>query len=366
MVNRTPPSSRTKLIMRTHKVATNQPQQYRYYLLLFSIQSISLIGLLLLSFDNLGVKCQQEQEQQQQVVSKNLPDLTSGTSDEPIVAIVGQDAFISCVAKNLQNYTIIWRYTNDANAPGATSIDQSDNSTTTATTSGEKSTGAELELASQILTAGRQRVVEDDRFSVIQSHDTWLLKISNVRQADTGTYICHTNSSPRVRVLRILSVLRPAARGGSDSSVAGKFHNRIIFTYYNLYFLTRNPKPTISQLNTHSERLDHFDAIDYNFTECCRNEYVGPRCQRLCSFQQLASRYQSINIVHECFSALPSITRCMVAGRNVSDCCEKRHIPNKCHTMCGHQGDTSAMSVQDQAYCADYSASIMSCKYWLV
>lgn len=109
-------------------------------------------------------------------------------------------------------------------------------------------------------------------------------------------------------------------------------------------------------------KVRHFDDIDYNFTDCCRAEYVVPRCQRLCSFQQLASRYQSINIVHECFSALPSISRCMVAGRNVTDCCQKRHIPSRCNPMCGHLGDTSAMSVQDQSYCADYSAAIMSCK----
>lgn len=106
-----------------------------------------------------------------------------------------------------------------------------------------------------------------------------------------------------------------------------------------------------------------FDKIDYNFVDCCRAEYVLPRCQRLCSFQQLASRYQSINVVHECYSVLPSITRCMVAGRNNTDCCRKRHIPDKCNPMCGHQGDTAAMSVQDQSYCADYSATIMSCKY---
>ena len=68
-------------------------------------------------------------------------------------------------------------------------------------------------------------------------------------------------------------------------------------------------------------------------------------------------------MVHECYSTLPSITRCMVAGRNVTDCCQRRHIPARCNSMCGHTGDTSLMSVQDQTFCADYSAAIMSCKY---
>lgn len=266
--------------------------------------------------------------------SNKLPDLVSSTSDEPIVAIIGQDAFVSCVAKNLQNYTIIWRYTNDANAPG------SDNSNSNGNKPQQQqqevtSTTKQTEELGVILTAGRQRVISDDRFSVIQSHDTWLLKISNVRLSDTGTYICHTNSEPRVRVLRILSVIKPSGSSKQD-------------------------------VDAIDSKAQHFSDIDYNFTDCCRAEYVVPRCQRLCSFQQLASRYQSINIIHECYSSLPSISRCMVAGRNVTDCCDKRHIPSKCKPMCGHLGDTSAMSVQDQTYCADYSASIMSCKYSIV
>lgn len=276
------------------------------------------------------------QQQQQAPIrsssSDKLPDLVSSTSDEPIVAIIGQDAFISCVAKNLQNYTIIWRYTNDADAPGlvdtASNSQQAGNKLQQEVTSSTKQAD-ELGI---ILTAGRQRVISDDRFSVIQSHDTWLLKISNVRLSDTGTYICHTNSEPRVRVLRILSVIKPNGSSRQD-------------------------------VDAIDSKAQHFSDIDYNFTDCCRAEYVVPRCQRLCSFQQLASRYQSINIIHECYSSLPSISRCMVAGRNVTDCCDKRHTPSKCRPMCGHLGDTSAMSVQDQSYCADYSASIMSCKY---
>lgn len=149
--------------------------------------------------------------------SRRLPDLASATSTEPIVAVVGQDAFVSCVAKNLQNYTVIWRYTNDANAPAAlennsdTSLQAQQNNDQTGATSDATSGGG------IILTAGRQRVTSDDRFSVIQSHDTWLLKISNVKLADTGTYICHTNSQPRVRALRILSVIKPSASSTGDT-----------------------------------------------------------------------------------------------------------------------------------------------------
>lgn len=148
-------------------------------------------------------------------LNKHLPDLVSATSDEPIVAVVGQDAFISCVAKNLQNYTIIWRYTNDANAP-ADNANQQQPGEAQQDQPPTRSSAYNDELGA-ILTAGRQRVIADDRFSVIQSHETWLLKISNVRLADTGTYVCHTNSEPRVRALRILSVIKPGA-GQTDAS----------------------------------------------------------------------------------------------------------------------------------------------------
>lgn len=246
---------------------------------------------------------------------ESLPDLSSGTSDEPITALLGQDAFVSCVAKKLQNYTVIWRFSNDAHAPGLAN----------------DTSGGPDELGS-ILTAGRQRVVADERFSVIQSHDTWLLKITNVKLQDTGTYVCQTNSAPPVRALRILSVVRPSGQPGQ-----------------------------LAKQETEVERKQ-FEQIDYDFGECCKAEFVSSRCQRLCNFQQLSNRYQGINIVHECFSSLPTITRCMVGGRNMTDCCQQRHIPSTCNSMCGHSSDISSMSVQDQSYCADYSASIMSCK----
>lgn len=154
----------------------------------------------------------QAQRQRANAKKSNLPDLVSSTSDEPIVAVIGQDAFISCVAKNLQNYTIIWRYTNEANAPAGGDVEP-------APSNPEPTTKAADEVG-MILTAGRQRVIADDRFSVIQSHDTWLLKITNVRLSDTGTYICHTNSEPRVRALRILSVIKP---NSSQSEKSGRF-----------------------------------------------------------------------------------------------------------------------------------------------
>lgn len=333
--NRHRKRERTRLV-RIRKVDEKKRNQFKknQFVKLVSIISIYLL-LAIYSKNSFQQQQPEEGSQQQQQSSgrlasiKLLPDLTSSTSDEPVVAVVGQDAFLSCVAKNLQNYTIIWRYTNEANAPAGTT----------------GSSGGSQPETGIILTAGKQRVISDERYSVIQSHDTWLLKVSNVRLADTGTYICHTNSEPRVRALRILSVIKAGQTSGQTATGSG------------------SSSGDDSQDADFVKQEANFADIDYNFTDCCRGEFVSPRCQRLCQFKQLASRYQTINIVHECFSHLPSITRCMVVGRNVTDCCtSKRHIPSRCNSMCGHTSDNSQMSVQDQSYCADYSASIMSCK----
>lgn len=300
----------------------------------FYLQASVLIIVSLIGFSGLLIN----NFTQAKLLSSKLPDLASGTNDEPIVATAGQDAYISCVANNLQNYTIIWRFSNDAHAPGLAADDKLPESSSSATSSSDKL--EDVDATATILTAGRQRVTSDERFTVIRSHNTWLLKISNVKLGDTGTYICQTNSEPRVRALRILSVIRKPQASSSLSS------------------LNLNDDNTLSG-NLRGQHL----KLDYNFTECCKQEYVYPKCQKLCSIQQLASKYHTLNIVHECYNALPSITRCMVAGRNVVSCCERQHVPSRCHSMCGKSADAAmSVSIQDQTYCKDYSASIMSCK----
>lgn len=163
-------------------------------------------------------------------VTRRLPDLASGTSDEPIVALVGQDAYVSCVAKNLQNYTVIWKFSSDANAAVGAELREAPSTTTgppPANATGDEETDEfevvppSGEFATIILTAGRQRVTSDERFSVIRSHDTWLLKIKDAQQADTGSYICETNSAPPARAIRVLSVVVAASEAGPE--VEGKF-----------------------------------------------------------------------------------------------------------------------------------------------
>lgn len=226
-----------ELAARSNKCSNKMEHNQRYYLLssvtspriraLFCLSAV-ILALISININFAHVTCQQLSSARNDAQSRWLPDLTSATSTEPILAVVGQDAFVSCVAKNLQNYTIIWRYTNDANAPAALE----NNKTSDISSQNDDSTSG----GGIILTAGRQRVTSDDRFSIIQSHDTWLLKISNVKLADTGTYICHTNSQPRVRALRILSVIKPSASSTGDTGKSHRCslrrHHRWKFTCY--------------------------------------------------------------------------------------------------------------------------------------
>lgn len=333
------------------KMNTSNIFRYKYnYLLSILLMTASIMFLIGIDFISCGSDVISSMKQQQKQKSRlDLPDLVSATNDEPIVAVAGQDAYISCVANNLQNYSIIWRFTNEAHAPGLlapdspASLEASNNNNNNSSRRAGDIIDETSEMGT-IISANRQRVTSDDRFSVIRSHNTWLLHINDVKLSDTGTYICQTNSEPKVRAIRILSVIKPSKQKQKlDQDIDSKLE---------------------AELDPTQMRGQHFSDLNHNFTDCCRAEYVFPRCQKLCTLEQLASKYNSISMVHECYSALPSITRCMIAGRNVTDCCQRRHIPRRCNAMCGHSLEsTTSMSIRDQTYCADYSASILSCKY---
>lgn len=277
------------------------------------------------------------------LAAKNLPDL-SATSDKPTTAIIGEDVFLTCIVKNLQNHTIMWKFSNEVNAPAASDEFGVGSESPSVEPASKASLGDVAAANAILLTAGHEVITSDDRVSVIGSHDTWLLKIEKARQADTGTYFCQANSVPPVRAVRILSVI--PRTGDLD--------------------LLNKPEDELDE-----ERLEEFD---HNFSECCAVELVPSKCQPLCSFKTLSAHFQTLSIVNVCFSSLPIITKCMVAGRNVTSCCASRHVPGTCMQMCGHtsmQPTTGAeelahkdnsMSVQDQYACADYSAVVMSCK----
>lgn len=73
------------------------------------------------------------------MISTGIPSLDR-TSNEPLFAVVGEDALIDCRAEKLENYTILWRFLD------ATKKDDD---------------------AGEVLSAGPLRIVSDTRFEVL-------------------------------------------------------------------------------------------------------------------------------------------------------------------------------------------------------
>ncbi|GFY73092.1 RNA-directed DNA polymerase from mobile element jockey, partial [Trichonephila inaurata madagascariensis] len=113
---------------------------------------------------------------------------------EPLLAVAGDSVLIDCVVKNLQNYTIIWRRV----VPGSNKT--------------------------EILSAGEVRIIPDPRFSLLhqKGHETWVLQVQKAQVNDSGRYICEVNTSPRMQIYRLLSVVE---RTPSNSKAFPVDHN---------------------------------------------------------------------------------------------------------------------------------------------
>ena len=75
----------------------------------------------------------------------------------PLVVAEGQSAAITCVVRNIGNYTVLWRDQNDS-----------------------------------ILTVGSERITTDKRINVVHDDggDVWVLAVQKTKHSDTGTYKC--------------------------------------------------------------------------------------------------------------------------------------------------------------------------------
>ncbi|RWS28779.1 Ig-like and fibronectin type-III domain-containing protein C25G4.10, partial [Leptotrombidium deliense] len=198
-----------------------------------------------------------------------LPNL-SETSQEPIVAKINDEVYIDCKVKDLENYTVLWKFVNPS----------------------EKLTEGE------VLTAGNVRVTSDTRFSILhrQNESIWVLRINEVDETDSGIYVCEVNTIPKRKVARILSV---SDDDDGDNSTTISLHE-----------------------------------VDHNYTECCADEHVPVDCFNFCTFKSLVTERQPTSTVQKCVKHLPSITKCLADGRNHLPCCIKQNIPSPCRPVC--------------------------------
>merc|ERR1719295_1543119 len=92
----------------------------------------------------------------------------------PLVVAEGHDAAITCVVRNIANYTVLWRGLQD-----------------------------------RLLTVGSERLTTDGRMNVVHDEggDVWVLTIQNTTHRDSGTYKCQVNTNPPMQSFHKLTVL---------------------------------------------------------------------------------------------------------------------------------------------------------------
>ncbi|GFY65024.1 ig-like and fibronectin type-III domain-containing protein [Trichonephila inaurata madagascariensis] len=218
--------------------------------------------------------------------AKGAPTLEA-TPLEPLLAVAGDSVLIDCVVKNLQNYTIIWRRV----VPGSNKT--------------------------EILSAGEVRIIPDPRFSLLhqKGHETWVLQVQKAQVNDSGRYICEVNTSPRMQIYRLLSVVE---RTPSNSKAF---------------------------------------PVDHNYTSCCVNHKVPASCQEFCSLQSVIMGGHPNP--WQCMDHLPVITKCLTDGRNHMPCCVKQNIPEICRSVC--TGDYGLTTVLQHYSCMDHTIPTLSC-----
>ncbi|GAB6027715.1 hypothetical protein CHUAL_001951 [Chamberlinius hualienensis] len=192
---------------------------------------------------------------------KGLPDLREN-SREPIRAIAGQEAILSCNVKNLENNTVIWKRIKNGRP--------------------------------DVLTAGIIRVTSDVRFAAHHTKDSpqWLLSINPTRVSDTAQYVCEVNSSPAVRLFLLLTVTVPGALPlATPFSLTHNFTECCVMKNVPdncLGFCSlRNIVLGITGSSSH-ECEDHLASIAFcmadgkNHEPCCIRERVPEACREVC------------------------------------------------------------------------------------
>ncbi|KAK7085339.1 hypothetical protein SK128_014158 [Halocaridina rubra] len=101
-------------------------------------------------------------------------------------ATVGKTVYLTCIVKNLHNYTVSWVRARDIH----------------------------------LLTAGVTTYTSDNRFSAVNpvGGDHWMLRLRHARPSDAGTYLCQVSVSPPISVPITLTVSEAVAsvRPGTD------------------------------------------------------------------------------------------------------------------------------------------------------
>ncbi|CAH1112848.1 unnamed protein product [Psylliodes chrysocephalus] len=248
-----------------------------------------------------------------------LPSMRDSLTN-PVHVYEGDDALITCVARNVGTNTVMWK-----------KDDRERHSM-------------------RVLTAGENRVTADKRYGVLHDSDTisskpggppelpsggdvWVLVIENSKPSDSGVYVCEVNSSPIVRSFHKLSVL-------SKSMLP--------------------PNITTTDSSTSVEDQRQISSRNHNYTDCCITKNVSSACLGFCNIQSILEGTTGQD-PEQCESDFPSIVSCMADGRNHVPCCIQERVPDICQDVCRGEYTAITDNIKTHFSCSSYTEQTLAC-----
>ncbi|XP_052070427.1 Ig-like and fibronectin type-III domain-containing protein 2 [Mytilus californianus] len=98
-------------------------------------------------------------------------------------------------------------------------------------------------------------------------------------------------------------------------------------------------------------------VLPYNLTECCMEKSLSQKCLKLCDYDFIisASTTELYTIALECSNDFDTVILCGADGRDHTQCCRERQIPENCLNVC--KGDMNNADI----LCAFQAPKITQC-----
>ncbi|KAJ1522116.1 hypothetical protein ONE63_002427 [Megalurothrips usitatus] len=240
---------------------------------------------------------------------------------QPVEAVEGSDALLTCVVTDAANSTVLWKYI----------------------TRGQD--GNPEAVRARVLTAAETRITSDPRFSVL--HDSgggvWVLSIQNATAKDAGLYTCELNTTPLQRSFHALIV-----KGNETAS------SETPTTKSPAAASGRSTTPSAPRIRDEPSRAPPV----HNYTQCCVHAKVS--CLGFCNIQSILEGNTGQD-PESCEADFPAIVKCMADGRNHVPCCVDAGVPDICRDVCRGEYTVITDNIKTHFSCSRYTEQTLAC-----